>query len=93
MQILVEGKTPSDMATRTQLDAWIATIKLPYTAALNEADPNFELETYFNVPRDQFIIVDLRTMKLVDVLDADPMGAIAEVEGLVGGRDGGTPDL
>ncbi len=93
MQILVEGKTPSDMAGKAQLDAWITSINLPYTATLNEADPNYELEAYFNVPRDQFIIVDLKTMKLVDVLDSDPMGAISEVEGLVSGRDGGVPDM
>ena len=94
IDILVEGKTPTDTATKDQLDAWIAKVPLPFSGALDSVDPQPSLETFFNVPRDQFIIIDLKTMKFIDVLDADPKGAIAEVEALLPPLpDGGTPDM
>ena len=92
--ILVEGKTPQDVATRANLNTWIAKVPLPFSAALDSVDPQPTMETFFGVPRDQFIIIDLKTMKFVDILDADPRGAIAEVEALLGGTpDGGAPDM
>ena len=92
--ILVEGKTPSDAATRVELDAWIGKANLPYSASLDSADPQPTLETFFNVPRDQFIIVDLKTMQFVDIFDANPMAAIAAVKALLPSvPDGGTPDM
>jgi hypothetical protein len=93
MQILVEGKTPQDVATKDNLDAWIAKVPLPYTTALDSVDPQDPMETFFVVPRDQFILVDLKTMKFLDILDADPNSAIAEIEGMLPPVDGGAPDM
>ena len=90
--ILVEGKTPADIATKSNLDAWIPRLPEPYTGALDSVDPQPKLEDFFSVPRDQFIIVDLTTMALVDVLEANPKAAVAEVEGLLP-VDGGWPDM
>ena len=83
VNVLVEGKTPNDAATKANLDSWIGRVPLPYTAILDSVDPQPSLESFFGVPRDQFVIVDLKTMKLVDILGADPNGAIAAVEALL----------
>ena len=92
--ILTEGKTPNDVATKVELDAWIGKAALPYSAALDSVDPQPTMETFFNLPRDQFIIIDLKTMKFIDAFDADPKSAIAAVEALLPpSPDGGTPDM
>jgi hypothetical protein len=95
MQILVEGRAVTSAAVKGNLDQWIGRVPLPYTSTLDSVAPQPTMETFFSVPRDQFLIVDLKTMKLVDIFDTDPMGAIAEVEGLVGAAppDAGTPDM
>ena len=89
VNVLVEGKTPSDAAARGNLDLWIPRLPEPYTGTLDSVDPQPTLENFFNVPRDQFVLVELSTMKLIDILDADPKGAVAEVEGLLPPTDGG----
>ena len=94
--ILVEGTNPNNVATRANLNQWIGKAGLPFSAALDSVDPQPTMETFFGVPRDQFVIVDLKTMKFIDILNADPTGAIAEVEGLLGSpgsSDGGSPDM
>jgi len=89
VNILVEGRTPTDVATRANVDQWAARLPEPYTGLLDSVDPQPKLEDFFNVPRDQFIIVDLRTMQFVDIYEADPSGAVSEVEGLLPPLDGG----
>jgi hypothetical protein len=87
--ILVEGKTPTDLATRSNLDAWIGRLPESYTGLLDSVDPQPKLEDFFSVPRDQFVIVDLKTMKFVDIYEADPNGAMAAVESMLPPVDGG----
>jgi hypothetical protein len=93
MNILVEGKTPSDIATEANLGTWITRVPIPYTGTLDSVDPQPTMETFFGVPRDQFILVDLKTMQFLDIFDADPNGAIQEVESLLGPVDAGVPDM
>jgi hypothetical protein len=93
MNILVEGKTPSDAATKSNLDTWIPRLPESYTGALDSVDPQPTMENFFGVPRDQFILIDLKTMQFLDIFDANPKAAIAEIEGLLPAVDGGTPDL
>jgi hypothetical protein len=93
MEILVEGSTPASAATRPNLDQWITQVPEPFTTVLDSVPPQPGMETFFGTPRDQFIIVDLRTMKFIDIWDADPQSAINEVEGLLSPTaDGGMPD-
>ena len=95
MDIIVEGKTPNDIATRSNLDAWVARVPLPFTATLDSVDPQPTMETFFGTPRDQFILIDLKTMTFIDIFAADPRGAIKAVEALLPpvDGDGGTPDM
>ena len=92
VQILVEGKTPADVANKANLNSWISRVSLPYTSTLDTVDPS-PLEIFFGVPRDQFILVDLKTMAVLDIIDANPQAAVAEVEQLLGlSTDGGAGD-
>ena len=93
MQILVEGTQPGNVATMGNLGQWIPRLPEPYTGTLDSVDPQPTMETFFAVPRDQFILVDLKTMTIIDILEADPKGIIAEVEGMLPPVDGGTPDM
>ena len=93
MNVLVEGTTPTNAATKTNLDQWSNRIPLPYTAALDSVDPQQTMEMYFNTPRDQFVLIDLKTMKFIDIFDSNPLAAIKEIEGLLPPVDGGTPDM
>lgn len=87
VNILVEGSTPTNTATKPNLDTWVNRVPLPYTATLDSTGNQPKMEDFFAVPRDQFIIIDLKTMKFVDIYDSDPNGAIEEVLGLL--PDGG----
>src|SRR5436305_1092514 len=77
------GAGDSDVATKTNLDLWIGRVPQPFTATLDSVDPQPGMESFFNVPRDQFLVVDLKTMQLIDLLDSDPQAAVDEVEGLL----------
>lgn len=83
MNILVEGSNPTTAATKGNLNTWIQRVPLPFTATLDSVDPQPTMETFFGVPRDQFIVVDLKTMQFVEIYPADPNGAVAAVEELL----------
>ena len=83
MIILTEGKTPSDIATRANLDAWIAKVPQPFTATLDSVDPQAGMESYFSVPRDQFLLIDLKTMKLIEIVAANPQRVVDDVQALL----------
>lgn len=87
VNILVEGTTPQNTATKANLDTWINRVPLSYTATLDSTANQPKMEDFFGVPRDQFIIIDLKTMKFVNIYDSDPNGAIQEVLGYL--PDGG----
>ncbi len=59
MNILVEGKTPSVAATKTDLRAWITSAAAPFTCTL-DTDPasttQAKMEDYFSVGRDTQVI-------------------------------------
>lgn len=83
INVLVEGNSPTKAATKANLSSWIQRVPLPYTATLDSVDPQPTMEAFFNVPRDQFIIIDLKTMQLVEIYPADPNGAVAAVESML----------
>ena len=81
--VLTEGVTPTDVATPTNLDKFIAGTKAPYSFALDAEAPATDLETYFNEPRDTSILIDLKTMKIVDIIESDIARAMAELQSLL----------
>lgn len=87
INILVEGSTPANTATKGNLDTWVNRVPLPYSATLDSVGGQPKMEEFFGVPRDQFIIVDLKTMKFINIYDSDPNSAIDEVLGYL--PDGG----
>lgn len=73
MGILVEGTSPSDptnVATKSDLDRFIGKAMAPYSYSLDSVAPQPQLEKYFKCERDQSLIVDLQTMKIVQMASA-----------------------
>ena len=69
MGILAEGTTPADVATKNQLDLFISKAGAQFTYVLDGVAPQTDAETYFSNERDTFIMIDLKTMKIVKVVD------------------------
>ena len=84
MGVLVEGGTPSDIATRDNLDAWVTSLKIPYTFVLDSVKPQLDMETYFNTGRDTYVIIDLKTMKVLNVDDQNAGGVMQALTDLDG---------
>lgn len=85
MLVLTEGTSPTGpAATRNNLDSWIQRAQQPFTATLDSVAPQTPLEEYFSVPRDHFFVIDLATMKLLNVYDSNPTAAVEEAASLIG---------
>ena len=69
MGVLTEGVTPSDVATTANLDAFVSKAGAPFTYTLDSVSPQTDLESYFSNARDTFIIIDLETMKIEQIID------------------------
>ncbi|MSP60061.1 MAG: hypothetical protein EXR72_06905 [Myxococcales bacterium] len=65
---------------QTNLNSWIAAAKAPHTYANDSTDSS---EDYFQSGRDHWVIIDLKTMKIVDVRDSDAAGAIKKFNQLL----------
>lgn len=72
--ILVDGRTGhQSIADRRDLDSWVTANKTPDTWTL-DADPS--VKQYFGRIYDSFIIVDLRTMKILRASSNDGIAAL-----------------
>ena len=84
MGILTEGATPTKRATEVQLQAWSGKAMAPYTLTLDSEAPQTPMEDEFSLERDSYIIVDLKTMKIVEIYQQDVDGALQKLAELVG---------
>lgn len=89
--VLTEGISPTGAAaTKGNLNTWIMRTAQPFTGSLDSAssspsgEPQLPLEEYFGLPRDNFLVIDLRTMRLVDVFDSNPTAALDSATQLLG---------
>jgi hypothetical protein len=83
MNILTEGSRPDNRANRAQLDMWITRATAPFTVTLDSVAPQPFLEDFFSLQRDSYLIIDLSTMKIVDVYEQDVDAALAKLESLL----------
>ena len=83
MTIMTEGTAPGTIATRSQLTSWIGRTRAPFTMVLDSADPQPDMESYFSRPRDTIIIVDLRTMTIVEIVASDVNRALTDLRMLL----------
>ena len=83
MGVLVEGSTPEKAATKAQLDSWIASLQTPNTWTLDSEGRQEPLAAYFSLQRDEYILIDLRTMKVVEFIDGDPKLALQRLGALL----------
>ena len=79
--VLTEGNPPTVPATEPELASWIASAQTPHSWALDAAPPQTDFESYFGQPRDTAVIIDLSTMKIVDITDLGT--ALTELDGLL----------
>ena len=82
MGVLVEGSNISSVASKSQLDSWVSSLKTPNTWTLDSAKPE-HMKDFFGVERDTFITIDLKTMKVVDVQSNDAQGALDNLTALL----------
>ena len=66
MTVLTQGTSPDNKATKGNLDAWVQSTAAPHSVTLDE--PTTGLQNFFGVLKETVIIVDLRTMKIVDII-------------------------
>ena len=83
MGILVEGNPPSKPATKANLDGWIFSAKAPNTWALDSTAPQPLIGEYVSLGRDAFIIVDLKTMMIVEITLGNVALALNNLEALL----------
>jgi len=84
MGVLVDGSTHAAQATKANLDAWITgNNKTPNTWVWDPTVNPPEIETFLNRPYDSFLIVDLKTMRIVRISSNDGMAALAAFEQLL----------
>lgn len=86
--MLAEGSAVGSLgtATKSQLDSWITSLGVTFSYVRDSAPPQPFVEDFFGVSRDSFIIIDLKTMKIVEVLGAGSGGvaqAITDLEALL----------
>lgn len=81
--VMTDGNPPGRRATQAQIDSWIANVKQPFTTFNDSEAPQPAFNDYFGIDRDHFLIIELSTMKLIDIVAADPVAAIDEVTPLL----------
>lgn len=71
--VMTQGNAPSTVATKAEMDDFIASIKIPFSMALDSTGDQPPMEAFFgNVSQGSFsraisVIIDLRTMKIVNI--------------------------
>ncbi len=83
MSIVTEGTRPDNKANKVQLDSWIGKASAPFGMTLDSVAPQPFMEDYFGLARDSYIIIDLTTMKIVEIFEQDVDGALAKLESLL----------
>jgi hypothetical protein len=83
MVVLTEGTTHSNKATKANLDSWIGSAKAPYTTTLDADPPQKDLEAFFGTDRDTAVLVDLKTMKVVQIIRNNATRALTELNKLL----------
>jgi len=84
MGILTEGRTPDLKATPAQLAAWSMSAMAPYTLTLDSVAPQPPMEDAFGLARDSYILIDLKTMKITDIVEQDIDAALAKLTAALG---------
>ena len=65
VQFIVEGSTPSKVATKANLDTWTNSLKVPWTIAIDpDTVPPFTIKTTYGLKETGYII-DRATRKIL----------------------------
>ena len=84
LTVLMDGATPGVKPTMANLNSWINGRKVTFTGVLdNVGTPDSFVDNY-GADRDWFFTFELGTMKLVDVRQGDPTGALDNLFSLIG---------
>ncbi len=81
VDILVEGATPDDTSTKTQLDSWAKNLKVPYTVMRDPDGVSFRTQREIG-PRKTLLIVELQTMQIIYRIADDHEAALAKLKSL-----------
>jgi hypothetical protein len=64
VQVLIEGTTPTTPVTKTNVDAWVSTIKIPYTIGRDPDGKAFEAKKALG-PKMTAYILERATRKIL----------------------------
>ncbi|MBI5516373.1 MAG: hypothetical protein HY909_21490 [Deltaproteobacteria bacterium] len=79
MTILTEGTTPTTFPTEANLGTWNGRAGAPYSMVLDSMGTQPRMERYFNRPRDTFILVELPSMRILEITASDVNSALASL--------------
>jgi hypothetical protein len=80
VDIMVEGASPSEVATTTQLTSWSKNLKIPYTVLRDPDGVSFRAKNEL-APRTTLLIVELQTMSVIH-RSTDVEGTLAKLTSL-----------
>jgi hypothetical protein len=80
VDIMVEGASPSDMSTTTQLTSWTKNLKIPYTTLRDPDGVSFRAKNDL-APRTTILVVELSTMTVLH-RGTDVQAALDKVKSL-----------
>jgi hypothetical protein len=86
--VLQDGANLNVPATQKELDTWITSEGAIYSWVLDGPSPQPPLQTFFTLPRDYFVIIDLSTMQVVTIV-AGSVPAASALGALLAPNGGG----
>lgn len=75
--VLTQGTSAQKPATKANLDSWISGIKTPNTWTLDSVAPQEPLQALLLSPHDEFVLIDLKTMKILEFITGNVKAALA----------------
>jgi hypothetical protein len=79
VDLLVEGRTPDDVATAANLDAWIKGLEIPFTVARDPDGVDFRIREEIGKNKTA-LLLDLETMKILKKSASDYQAVLADLE-------------
>ncbi len=79
VQLLVDGSSPGEKSTKSQLDAWVNGLKMPFSALHDTESADFAIRALIGEPMTAFL-VERSTRKIV--FKGDEPSTMARLESL-----------
>jgi hypothetical protein len=79
VDLLVEGRTPDDVATQANLDSWAKALRVPYSVARDPDGVQFRIRSEIG-PNKTAMLLELATMKIVAKSPSDYADVVGKLK-------------